>query len=283
MIRTWLKFLNRSAYQEQPPAAPSDPATAGVPPAPPTTVMQVVAEETIMAVAHWLVNLLHHSIQPKPVTPTEPPPEPVAPPATTTTEELLSRFGTLIEQLSDRDQKLLPLEQRIQRVEAVSTREADVAQQLRESMLVIDRLSQRLIRVEDLAGRVNVFEIDGLMQQQEQLTQRLDHSHDAIALFDLRLMQLESQLRPQQALNEQVTQMQQNLTVLDHRVNRLEKLLARLSLMPKLVEENRQAIAALHHQLIHPPFEQNGHLKHLDADQECDRELHAVTSHRVEN
>ncbi|MDX2229858.1 MAG: hypothetical protein NW220_09485 [Leptolyngbyaceae cyanobacterium bins.349] len=245
----WLKFLNRNIGQEQPTSAPSDTSTAATPNAPKqpaTTVMQVVAEETIMAVAQWLVNLVNHTIQPQPVTPTEPTPESVTPPQTTT-EALLSKFSTLIEQLSDRDQKLFPLDQRLQKVEAAFTREEVLERQLREAMQLIDRLSQRLIRVEDLAGRVNVFEVDGLIEQNQQFAQRLHQSNDAIALFDLRLMQLESQLHPHHSLSEKVIQLQQSMTLLDQRVDRLENSLARFGVLSKVVEGNRAAIVAMPH------------------------------------
>lgn len=267
MIMTWLKFLTRTTGQEQIPSAPCAESTPNPPQPPSTTVMQVVAEETIMAVAQWLVNLVNHTMQAKSVAPTEPMPEPVEKPPTETqptmTEELLTKFGQLIEQLSDREQKIVPLEQRLQQVETAFAKEDEVARQLRDTMQYIDRLSQRLIRVEDLAGRVNVYEIDGLSEQNEQFNQRLSESNDAIALVDLRLLQLESQLHQQDALGDRMIQLLEHMAILRHRVDRLEKWLTQLMVIPQGHSTQANGSSTGDHSI-----EQNSHLKHFHPDQE---------------
>jgi ABC-type transporter Mla subunit MlaD len=246
----WLhQFFKRNTCQEQPTSASSEAATAAPPKTPgSSTVMQLVAEETIMAVAQWLVNLVNYHIQAKPEVPVDSVPAPEGSSATMT-EELLSKFGKLIEQLYEREERLLPLENRLRQVEAVLTQKAKLEPQLQESMQLLDRLQQRLVRVEDLAGRVNIHEIDILVETTEQLTQRVDQSSSTIAHLDTRMIQLEAGLKQNDSLAEKINQMQQSMAVLEHRMGHVEKLLARFSIVPKLVEENRHGIVSLKHQI----------------------------------
>jgi hypothetical protein len=263
----WLhQLFKRNTCQEQSASTSPEATTAPSPKAPgSTTVMQLVTEETIMAVAQWLVNLVNHHIQAKPEVPVDSSPTPGGS-STTLMEELLSKFGKLIEQLSEREQRLIPLEKRLQQVEATLVKKAELEHQFQESMQLIDRLNQRLVRVEDLAGRVNISEIDMLTETTEQLTQQVDQSSSTIAQLTTRMIQLEAGLKQNDSLNEKVNQIQQSMAVLEHRMGHLEKLLARFSVVPKLVEANRHGIVSLQHQLslskaasdIEQPVSKNG-------------------------
>lgn len=240
----WLQqFLNRNnTCREQAASVPPEAATPNPPKIPgSTTVMQLVAEETIMAVAQWLVNLVNHHIQAKPTDPIEP--TPTAPEGTSTAmdsttvmEELLSKFGKLVEQSYEREQKLIPLENRLQQVEAALTRKGEL-KQLQECARILDHLNQRLVRVEDLAGRVNVNEMDILAETTEQLTQHIDQSNSAIALLDIRMFQLEAGIKQTDFFVEKLNQVHESMAVLEHRMSHLEKLLSRFEKIPEFIEE----------------------------------------------
>lgn len=247
----WLyRFFNRNTCQEQTPPDPTETATAP-PPKPPAaaTVMQVVAEETIMAVAQWLVTLVNRQIQPKPEAPS---PDPSATAESHTTpqiEELLAKFGQLIEQLYDREQRTHPLESRLQMLEAALNQRGHLEHRLQESMQVIDCLNQRLAKIEDLADQVHPDEIGLLMQTTEQLTQQIEQSNNAIVLFSTRMVQLETATQQDDVLIDKMNHLHQRMAVVEQRMQHLENLVARFSIVPKLVIENRHGINALHHQL----------------------------------
>jgi DNA repair exonuclease SbcCD ATPase subunit len=267
----WLnQFFNRNTYQEPSTSTPPE-AAAPNPPKPPgsTTMMQLIAEETIMAVAQWLVNLVNHHIQTKPEVVADPVPTPTDNP-TTGTDELVSKFGKLIEQLYEREQRLVPLESRLQQVEAALIKQSELHRQFQKSTQQIEPLNQRLIRVEDLAGRVDVYEIDTLIETTEQLSQQVDQSSSAIARIDLRMVRLEAEMEQYDSLRDEIHQIQQSMAVLEHRMGHLEKLLSRFSVVPKLVEENRHGITLLQRQLTlkattnhNQPASQNGSSVHL--------------------
>lgn len=247
----WLhQFFNRkSNCQEQSTSASPETASAN-PQKPPgsTTVMQLVAEETIMAVAQWLVSLVNHHIQAKPEIPVDSPPSSEGS-STTVMEELLSKFGKLIEQLYEREQRLIPLENRLRQVEVAFTQKGELEHQLHESMQLINGMNQRLIRVEDIAGRVNINEIDLLADTIEQLTHQIAQSNSAIDHLDNQMIQLKVGLKQNDSLSEKLNQIDQTTAVLEHRMGYLEKLLTRFSVVPKLVEANRHSIVSLQHQL----------------------------------
>lgn len=126
--------------------------------------------------------------------------------------------------------------------------QGELAPQFQESMQLIDRLNQRLVRVEDLAGRVNINEFDFLAETTEQLTQQIDQSSSAIALFDIRMIQLEAGMKQNDYWSEKINQMNQDMAVLEHRMGHLERVLAKFNLVPRFIEEDSHNI--INHETI---------------------------------
>lgn len=261
----WLHRLfnfNRNNFQEQPGANSGESSTANCPKPTSTTVLQVVAEETIMSVAQWLVNLVNRSIQAKPEAsvPTDSTATTVVQPAPMM-EELLSKFGQLIEQMSEKQQQFMVLENRLRRVEAESMPELvkqmqrtlekndELEQKLQTSLQWIDRLHHRLEQAET---QNKPAQVEQKLQESLQLIDRLHHRLDQVEAqteqaqtclietfaetlaqttqpLESRLQQVETAYRQQPRFQQQL---QESLELLDRLNERLDQVEAQAAVEP---------------------------------------------------
>lgn len=197
-----------------------------------TTVMQILAEEAIMAVAQWMITFVNRTLQAKPPASIEEPPQkaPTTVDSTAPFEEVLSRFGVLIEQLQNRDQGIVLLQTRLHQIEGSIQENDQLKQQLQTSNRSIAALQEKLVQMECK-----------LEQQTETFTR-------SIAALEEKLDRAESITQRVNAL-EQMNQTSQSVKLLENRMSQLEQLLARFNVIPKLVEGNYKAIAFLQIQL----------------------------------
>ncbi|MBD2123798.1 hypothetical protein [Trichocoleus sp. FACHB-262] len=116
-------------------------------------MVQVVAEEVIMAVAHWLTAVVNRSLQPKPAPQTKVQEQPVVNNASET-EQLLLKLSTLVERLYERDQAMAALEKRINSIEQYLGEKGALGQHMKDSRQAIATLESRLDCVETLTQQI---------------------------------------------------------------------------------------------------------------------------------
>ena len=245
----WLPF-NKKKSQDQSSSNQAELQTS-------TTVVQILVEETVMAVAQWLITFINRSIvnrpiqpsksnqQPEPSEPKSEVPNPIVP-----VEELLAKFGVLVEQLSQREQGIAPLQNRIGELEKFLKQSGsfqhNVEQQMQASNQNVAGLADRLMQVEQQMQRVDA--IESTLQKNCDLEERaeIDRSNRLnITSLDERLTDLERGTQRMDSLGEELQQANETVRMLEARISHLEKLLARFSVMPKLVEGNYRAIVSL--------------------------------------
>ncbi|GAB4365171.1 MAG: hypothetical protein Kow00121_01520 [Elainellaceae cyanobacterium] len=219
-----------------------------------TTVMQILAEETIMAVAQWLVTFVNRSFQHKQNAQNAPVyEEPGTGNQAAPLEELLSKFSILIEQLHEREQGVTPLQNRINEIEASLKKNGNLEQYTQNSNQVITALEERLMQVENQIQRVDIPAIETSFQKgidlEQYLEQRTGESNELIAGLGQRLTSVENVSEQVNVLVENLDQAHQTIEILESRIDHLEKLLARFSVVPKLVEGNYRAIVSLQNRL----------------------------------
>ncbi|MBD0270200.1 MAG: hypothetical protein ICV77_18130, partial [Cyanobacteria bacterium Co-bin8] len=163
---SWLaRFLSRPKMQD---CQPTTPPPSNQPPA----MTQVVVEETIMAVAKWLVNLVNRTLETKSAPSPEPPPSSAAaaPPNPTapnyaeqsgpgegsTVDQLLTKFSGLIEQSCDRTQQIALLESRLQALEAASSANQNWEESIQILSQAVVKLNSRLSQVERALEQVDM-------------------------------------------------------------------------------------------------------------------------------
>lgn len=247
----WLPgFFDRKKTQNQQ-QPPTDSTTQNPAAQNPTTMLELVIEETIMTAAKWLVTFVNRSLEPKVVPIAEPqstanPTNPgcTETPHSDTIETLLSKFGSLIEQSHDRTQQTNALEERLNQVEASLKQNNRLEQQVQELNRSLASLESRLINVEKLIQPIAQIN-QALTRTDQALEQHIQTSNQAITNLESRLTTAEDFVEQGHSLTTKITQTGQNLNILKDRVIHLEQLLARFSLIPRVVESNYRAIASL--------------------------------------
>ncbi|MBD3885784.1 hypothetical protein IFO70_29150 [Phormidium tenue FACHB-886] len=215
----------------------------------PATVMEILVEETIMAVAQWLVTFVNRSMQSKQVAQTTEE-APTVDPAVLP-EELLLKFSGLVEQLYEREQGMMPLYNRISEIEASLKQNSSFEQHMQISSQNIAALEDRLLQMENQIGRIDIATIETSLQKIAHLEQHAEESVHSTAALMHRLTDVEDIGKQFDSLIERIDEANQNIRTLEQRINHLEKLLARFSIVPKLVERNQQAIVSLQSRIEH--------------------------------
>lgn len=236
----------------------------------PNTMLQVVVEETVMAVAKWLVTLINRSLEVKAVAPVAPvaeTPTAVADVAqsnpdisytaasnssidsdvyqTNTVEELLAKFSCLIQQSHDRIQSTTTLENRIRAIETFLRRDYKLEQQVKELSQSFANLENRLAQVEDLVERVDAVSTEEFLKMEQHLEQQIKTETQPIGTFERRLSLIESSIESESLTLSQIAKVEQDVMAIEKRIVSLEKLFTRMSLIVRYVENNYRSIASL--------------------------------------
>ncbi|HEY9884752.1 MAG TPA: hypothetical protein V6C98_14195 [Thermosynechococcaceae cyanobacterium] len=250
----WLQGLFNKTRPEtsQPTSIPEEQSS--------TTVQQVIVEETVMAVAQWLITLLNRSMKSKPTSESKLeetlPTDRISP-----MEDLLSKFGNLIEQLHERDQGTIALQNRVAALEASLQQQSKLDQQVKELNQLVAGLDSRLTRIEVFAESIDIGTIEALLSKDTSREQQAKEISQLIANLDDRLAQTESLMEPVNFLVEQKEQDNRTLVTLKERIIQLEAFISRFRAVPRIVEGNYRAIASLQSQLSVPKAYENGNHK----------------------
>lgn len=265
---SWLShLLSRKKVQTCQPTPPSTATTSQ----PPASMTQVVVEETIMAVAKWLVNLVNRTLETK-ATPQKQEQEPLASPApapspevnvgdapphpvgtgqVSTVDQLLAKFSCLIEESCDRTQAITLLESRLQGIESALQANKAWEESVQLLSQAVVKLNGRLAQVEQSLEQLDPATLTSKTEAHFQ--QWVQLSNEQMTASNARLAAVETALetvgeRESSTLDELSQALQstvQQATVLEGRISYLEKMIARLSLVPKYVESNYRSIASL--------------------------------------
>ncbi len=166
-----------------------------------TGVLHMVIEETIMAIAQWLIVFTKQLLERKKVSEqiVEPPAvhdsAPVAE-QSTSAEELTANVTVLIEQLCDRTSSLLALEQRISSVERVVKQPQDASSSVsvedlsQEVESLIQQLQQSNQRNSNLEHRI--INLEKLLAKYSVIPKSVERQHHAIADLQSRINELEA-------------------------------------------------------------------------------------------
>jgi vacuolar-type H+-ATPase subunit I/STV1 len=135
---------------------------------------QVVVEETIMAVAKWLISLVNRTLETKATAP-KPEPTPPANPAegqvasgdtppveseqASAIDQLLAKFSGLLEEACDRTQAIALLESRLQELESIQQSTPDWQESIQTLNQAVVKLDSRLSQVEKLLQQVDLVTI----------------------------------------------------------------------------------------------------------------------------
>ncbi|MBD1850094.1 hypothetical protein [Leptolyngbya sp. ST-U4] len=268
----WLpKFFSKNTAQQVQPSADFSPNPT------PTTMTQLVVEQTIMTAANWLVHFVNRSLEAKATAPVAPPESPSgekadqvpveSPPDTV--EILVARLGTLLEQAYDRNQATAALaaslEERLNAIEA-SLKQNQLQNQSQPPIQALVQAFSRLEnRINQLEARINPIDpqaIDVSLQINQQMNHQLQQANQvlsqevqalkpALAVLENRLVPIENFAEHGKAIINSLAQAQQDTETLESRIDHLEKLLAQFRLIPKLVEGNYRAIVRLQQHLQH--------------------------------
>ncbi|MBW4460782.1 MAG: hypothetical protein KME47_11195 [Nodosilinea sp. WJT8-NPBG4] len=248
------------------------------PSAPPESMAQVVVEETIMAVAKWLVSLVNRTMETQASSP-KPKPEPNhpanpaeaqaasadAPPAETdqasAVDQLLVKFSGLIEEACDRTQAIALLESRLQELESARQGTPDWQDSIQLLNQAVVKLDGRLSQVEKILQQVDLGTISETLaislENESHLQQWAQTSTQQMAEFSVRLDTIETAAETTEEQHRanlhkifQVIQPTvQQTTALEGRVSYLEKVVTQLRLVPKFVESNHRSITTLQNYL----------------------------------
>ncbi|MBD1868797.1 hypothetical protein H6F95_16065 [Cyanobacteria bacterium FACHB-471] len=267
----WISgFLNPKKSQPcQPPInSPADQSSDTV--QNPNTMLQVVVEETVMAVAKWLVTLVNRSLEAKAVAPVAPVAEAPTTAATVaqsnsdasytaasnpssdsdvdqtrTVEELLVKFSCLIQQSHDRIQSTTTLENRIRAIETYLRRDYKLEQQVKELSESFANLENRLAQVESFVERVDGISTEEFLKMEQRLEQQIETGTQPIGTFENRLSLIESSIESENLTLNQMVKVEQDVMAIEKRIVSLEKLFTRMSLIVRYVENNYRSIASL--------------------------------------
>jgi DNA repair exonuclease SbcCD ATPase subunit len=245
---------------------------------------QVVVEETIMAVAKWLVNLVNRTLESKATAPRSEPETPTpsaAAPAgdgsataaaagaaqTQAVDQLLAKFSCLIEQSCDRAQSIALIESRLQEIETALHSPAweEPIQILSQAVVKLD---SRLAKVEQMLGKVDLDAFEATLaeatENEAQIQQWADTTNAQLTALNARLTAVESTVNTKQTPDlpalDKLSETLQYTTTLEDRLAQMEKLVARLRIVPKYVESNYRSILFLQNCVkeLSPPIV-NGH------------------------
>lgn len=236
---------------------------------------QVVVEETIMAVAKWLVNLVNRTLEAKP-TPPKPEPEPPTSTAPSSSaavnpgsnahptengqvsavDQLLAKFSCLIEESCDRTQAIALLENRLQGIESALQASRAYEESIQILSQAVVKLDSRLSHVEQVLEQVDLEQVAEAITVSSENKARLQTwvqtSSEQMTSLNNRLESVETTVEVVQEHRAELDKVPetaqpaiQQLTVLEGRIVYLEKLVARLSLVPKFVENNYRSITSL--------------------------------------
>ncbi|HEY9735972.1 MAG TPA: hypothetical protein V6D06_06805 [Trichocoleus sp.] len=247
---------------------------------------QVVVEETIMAVAKWLVNLVNRTLETKSAPSPEPPPSAsaaAAPPSPaapsygeqsgtgegSTVDQLLTKFSGLLEQSCDRTGQIALLESRLQALEAASSANQNWEESIQTLSQAVVKLNSRLSQVERALEQVDMgaiaTDLAATVENEAQLQQWAQSTEEQVATLAARLTAAETALeivgRQNSSTLNKISQTLQDTTTLPERVAHLEKIVARLSAVPKFVENNYRSIISLQDYMrkLHKAPATNGH------------------------
>ncbi|MBD1876600.1 hypothetical protein H6F75_24230 [Nodosilinea sp. FACHB-131] len=238
---------------------------------PPESMAQVVVEETIMAVAKWLISLVNRTMEtqassPKPESPPPANPDeeqvasvdtPLVEPEASAVDQLLAKFSGLIEEACDRTQSIALLENRLQELESTLQGTPDWQDSIQLLNQAVVKLDGRLSQVERILQQVDLgtlsetlaisLENESHLQQWAQTsTQQIAELSDRLNTIETTAETAEEQHRANLHKIFQVIQPTvQQTTALEGRVSHLEKVVTRLSLVPKFVESNYRSITTL--------------------------------------
>lgn len=266
---SWLsQLLSRKKVQScQPTATP--PVS---PSPPPESITQVVVEETIMAVAKWLVSLVNRTLETPAASP-QPEPKPSTNPAegqaasvdtppvetdqASAVDQLLTKFSGLLEEACDRTQAIALLENRLQELESILQGTPDWQESIQTLNRAVVKLDSRLSQVEKTLQQVDLVTLSETsataLENESHLQQRAEASTQQIAVFNARLNTIETAAETTEEQHratlhkifQTIQPTVQQTTALEKRVANLEKIITRLSLVPKVVENNYRSIATL--------------------------------------
>lgn len=215
-----------------------------------TTVMQILVEETVMAVAQWVITFVNRTIQTKQTTQVKEEASTVDQVnQTVPLEELLSKFGGLVEQLYAREQGITPLHNRISEIEASLKQSSNFEQYIQTSSQAIAAMEERFKQIEKQFRHIDIVAIETSLQKTTDLEQYAEESTQSIAALTNQLANVEEIGKRVDSLVEKLDQTNQNIETLEHRINHLEKLISRFSIVPKLIEGNHRAIVSLENSL----------------------------------
>lgn len=173
-----------------------------------TGVIQTVAEETILAMAYWLIGLVKQTMQNQATS--QQAVEETIPSSTTAAEELLPKVSTLIEQLYERSQAMIALENRLGAVENLLVEKTAPEPPVEASIQSVSNLESRLASVESLLKT-----LDAQTGKGEQIDQNL-------AMLESRMTNLEKLLSRYSVVPRVVDQNAQAIAALQQRITILE-------------------------------------------------------------
>ncbi|MBW4420379.1 MAG: hypothetical protein KME13_14285 [Myxacorys californica WJT36-NPBG1] len=174
-----------------------------------TGVMQAVVEETIMATAYWLIGLVNSSLENKAASSAQVEEQIIEKPMTAT-EELVPKVIGLIEQLHDRTQSIITLENRLCTVETSLKEDAALGQSAQAPNELISNLEKRFVEVKQLAKDL------------EGLTEALQQSNQTTTALENRIAHLEKLLSEYSVVPKLLKQNCQTIATLQQRLLLLE-------------------------------------------------------------
>ncbi|MBD2109640.1 hypothetical protein [Nodosilinea sp. FACHB-13] len=272
-----MSWLSRLLIRKKVPICQPTAASPVSPSPPPESMAQVVVEETIMAVAKWLISLANRTFETQATSPKPEPPPPAdpaeeqvasaeAPPLEETNQasvvdQLLAKFSVLIEEACDRTQSIALLESRLQELESARQGTPDWQDSIQLLNQAVVKLDGRLSQVEKILQQVDLGTISETLaislENESHLQQWAQTSTQQIAEFSVRLNTVETAAETTEEQHRanlhkifQVIQPTiQQTTALEGRVSYLEKVVTQLRLVPKFVESNHRSITTLQNHL----------------------------------
>ncbi|MBD1914781.1 MULTISPECIES: hypothetical protein [Cyanophyceae] len=267
-----MSWLSRLLIRKKAPSCQPTAASPVSPSPPPESMAQVVVEETIMAVAKWLVSLVNRTMETQASSPKPEPPPPAnpaegqvvsddTPPVETeqasAVDQLLAKFSGLIEEACDRTQAIALLEGRLQELESTLQATPDWQDSIQLLNQAVVKLDSRLSQVENILQQVDLGTISETLaislENEAYLQQWAQTSTQQIAEFSVRLNTIETTAETTEEQHranlhqifQAIQPTVQQTAALEGRLSRLEKIVTRLSLVPKFVESNCRSIATL--------------------------------------
>lgn len=268
----WLpKFFGKKTVQQFRQSTDSAPA--------PTTMIQVVVEQTIMTAANWLIHFVNRSLESKGAAFAGQQPEPKAgekhsektgvtavpsvesTPATV--ESLTAKLGTLLEQACDRTQATAVLAASLE--ERLAAIEASLQQNQRQSQVPVAELAQAFVHLENRFNQLEarIAPIDpqaieaSLQASQQQINQRIDQQIDQQINQQTnqqlnQIHQVSQQLNQMnQTLGQELQELKAALALLDDRMIPVENFAEHSSSMIRSIAQTQQTNETLESRINH--------------------------------